>query len=246
MPEWKTPDTGDKFMTANHGLAVVITYHNSKNVVVRFVDGTVIATRTDQLKSGKVKNPNGHVYYGVGIGANGEYTAKTHRDTYNCWLGMLARCYDAKTKERLPTYAGCTVAKRWHNFQNFAADYEAMVGYGNKGWQLDKDILFPGNKMYSRNKCCLVPSQINTLIIKPSQHRGLPTGVTKVQNKCGINYAAYCRVKGKNINLGMYNTANAAQNAYQATKDAEVIRVVNKYKKFIDQRVYAALTKGLL
>ena len=48
-----------------------------------------------------------------------------------------------------------------------------------EGWQLDKDILIKGNKIYSPDTCCFVPSEINNLFVGCNKSRGsLPIGVT--------------------------------------------------------------------
>ena len=48
------------------------------------------------------------------------------------------------------------------------------------GWELDKDILVKGNKIYSPDTCCFVPKEVNTVFTKRQSKRGdYPIGVIK-------------------------------------------------------------------
>ena len=77
---------------------------------------------------------------------------------YSAWTSMLARCYSAKLHERRPTYKGCTVSADWHTFSNFK-DWMAEQDFEDK--QLDKDLLFEGNKVYSAGTCVFVTQVVN-------------------------------------------------------------------------------------
>lgn len=88
---------------------------------------------------------------------------------------MIARCYNVKHKESKPTYIGCTVCDEWLTFSNFKAWMESH-NWENK--HLDKDILVPGNKVYSPETCVFVSSVVNTFIIERDSARGeWPIGV---------------------------------------------------------------------
>ena len=60
----------------------------------------------------------------------------------------------------LPTYAGARVCEEWHTYQVFAEWYYSQPGY-SLGYEVDKDILVPGNKEYSPKACGLVPKWLN-------------------------------------------------------------------------------------
>lgn len=88
---------------------------------------------------------------------------------YRAWTGMLKRCYSTKYQERQPTYKGCNVAEEWLRFSSFRRWMEVQEW---EGLQLDKDILFKGNKVYSKEKCVFVTSTVNTFTLDCGAARG--------------------------------------------------------------------------
>jgi hypothetical protein len=100
--------------------------------------------------------------FGVGYVGVGKYLAFSNgieEPAYNLWIGMLNRCYYVKSLKASPTYRDCTVAKEWHNYQNFAKWYEDNYV---EGYQLDKDIKVEGNRVYGPDTCMFVTSQENS------------------------------------------------------------------------------------
>lgn len=88
---------------------------------------------------------------------------------YRAWSSMLNRCYSFKTQERCPTYKGCSVSEEWLLFSNFRA---WMVAQDWEGKQLDKDLLFEGNKVYSPETCVFVTRMVNMFTIDSAASRG--------------------------------------------------------------------------
>ena len=88
---------------------------------------------------------------------------------YRVWENMLKRCYSVKYQERQPTYKGCSVSKEWLRFSNFKRWMECQ---DFEGKQLDKDILFEGNKVYSLEKCVFVTREINLFTTDRGASRG--------------------------------------------------------------------------
>lgn len=173
--------------------------------------------------------------YGVGYNSGGKHkTAIGARavsrapKVYKVWQDMLERCYSAKYQERVVAYRGCTVDPRWHDYQVFAEWYTTQDHYAEK-LQLDKDILFEGNRVYGPDTCCLVPQRINSLTTrKNSSVRGdLPVGVSR--QPVGGNYMAKFRREGKQVYLGTFKTPEEAFYAYKAAKEAYIIEVVAQY-----------------
>ena len=91
---------------------------------------------------------------------------------------MIRRCYSNEYKEKAPTYENCTSCREWLNFQVFAKWYHLNRLSDDVKYQLDKDIINRGNKVYSPENCALVPRHINNIILDNKLKRGeLPIGV---------------------------------------------------------------------
>jgi len=107
---------------------------------------------------------------------------------YSVWTHMLERCYSAKLQEKYPTYKGCSVSEEWLTFSNFKRWMEKQDW---EGLQLDKDILFSGNKVYSKETCVFVSGMVNNFTIDRGNDRGeWPLGVcwhkekSKFRSRC--------------------------------------------------------------
>ncbi|HZK23819.1 MAG TPA: hypothetical protein VFC74_00325 [Oscillospiraceae bacterium] len=135
---------------------------------------------------------------------------------YSTWASMLSRCYSAKAQKKRPTYAGCTVSEDWHTFSKFKSWMEKQNWEGN---QLDKDLLFEGNKLYSADTCVLVTPMVNSFTIDCRAVRGeWQVGVSwdKIKNK----FQANCRnpFTRKQENLGRFDSEQEAHNAWKKRK----------------------------
>ena len=88
---------------------------------------------------------------------------------YQAWKSMIQRCYSSKYQERSPTYKGCSVSEEWLRFSNFRTWMECQ------DWeckQLDKDLLFESNKVYSEETCVFVSGAVNSFTIDRGNDRG--------------------------------------------------------------------------
>ena len=88
---------------------------------------------------------------------------------YRTWSNMLERCYSSKFQERCPTYKGCSVSEEWLLFSNFRSWMERQ---DFEGKQLDKDLLFAGNKVYSAGTCVFVTKAVNLFTTDRGASRG--------------------------------------------------------------------------
>jgi len=159
---------------------------------------------------------------------------------YSLWKGMLRRCYSERFQKECPTYVGCSVSEEFSNFQKFAEWCNTQVGFGGKGWQLDKDIIYKDNKQYNRDSCALVPKKVNLLLTASNNTRGeWPIGVY-FDKKAG-KFKVQCCFGESPKTLGRYATPEEAFSVYKIAKEAHVKVVAEQYKDSIDPRVYQAL-----
>lgn len=108
---------------------------------------------------------------------------------YLKWKNMLERCYCEKFHKRNPAYIGCTVCKEWLTFSNFKAWIDAQDWEGK---EIDKDLLFIGNKIYSPDRCIMVSITVNSFLKENESIRGkYPIGV--YYHKASGFFRARCR-----------------------------------------------------
>lgn len=108
---------------------------------------------------------------------------------YRVWHNMLKRCYSTKLQERNPTYKGCSVSEEWLTFSSFRSWMEIQ---DFEGKQLDKDLLFEGNKVYSSESCVFVTRVVNMFTTDRGNDRGeWPLGVC--WHKKDEKFMARCR-----------------------------------------------------
>lgn len=154
---------------------------------------------------------------------------------YQTWINIFKRCYNKTYQEKHPSYNNCIVDNEWHNFQNFAKWFEENY---IDGYQLDKDILVKGNKIYSPETCCFVPQEINSLFIKRQNKRGeYPIGVSKHRNR----FASNILIDKKRKYLGTFNTPQEAFQIYKIVKEKHIKEIADKYKYLISEKVYLAM-----
>lgn len=185
---------------------------------------------------------NKHLVQGVGI--NDMIDGKKLR-CYRVWIGMLSRGYNSHFKENNPTYTKCYVCEEWHTLSRFNEWFEDPVNGYQEGYDLDKDILVKGNKVYSPETCCFVPHEINSLILKNDKSRGkYPIGVRKIDNLYIARISLSTTNKQYNRKyIGSFSTPETAFLAYKKAKEHYVKELAEKYFKEgkITERVYNAL-----
>ena len=246
----KIDRTGEERVN-NFGSKMVITkYNGALDIDVYFPEynWTFEHTTYQNFKKGEIKCPYEPRYYGKGYLGEGKYKMSIDgkfTDEYYIWHNMLKRCYDPKFHERNPTYKGCRVEDYLLNFQNMGEwinkNYYEVPG---EVMCLDKDILYKGNKVYSRKTCIFVPERINNLFIKSNKARGKdPIGVYQLPSG---NYKAYCsNGYGKNIPLGTYPNEEDAFQVYKQYKEKVIREVIDSYKGKIPEPYYTRLKTAM-
>ena len=235
---------GNVFKSLNSGDFKVLKYNDSYNVEIQFLKtGYETVARLGHIKSGSVKDPYSPSTYGVGItGAKYPITVNgVHTKEYDLWNGMLRRCYSDALKKKYPTYIDCEVSDKFKSYEYFYEWCNKQIGFSNKDWHLDKDLLVKGNKVYSEDTCVFIPREINSLLIKCDASRGEHLIGVCWHKKDNAFVAHVGKSKGKREYLGFFKTEIEAFNAYKVAKEAFVKELANKWKDKIDVRAYNAL-----
>lgn len=134
---------------------------------------------------------------------------------YVVWTSMIKRGFSKTFKNKEPTYQDCTVCDDWLYSSKFKSWMETQSWEGN---HLDKDILFPGNKIYSPETCVFVSGKTNLFVLDSGRSRGqLPIGVTPANGSS--TFVARCQgVEGKPTHIGTYKTPELAHTAWLSFK----------------------------
>lgn len=136
---------------------------------------------------------------------------------YRIWSHMIKRCYSPREQTKQPTYIGCSVHSNWLYLSNFKAWMENQDYVGK---ELDKDLLFPGNKLYSENTCVFISHKLNTFLIDCGASRGkFPIGVTVEGRKTKV-FKSRCSNPFTNSSeyLGCFKTPEEAHLAWKKRK----------------------------
>lgn len=174
---------------------------------------------------------NGKLVCGVGIN---DVKSSSNTVVYRQWTDMIRRCYSSGLHINQPTYSGCSVVEDWHNLSKFKFWVDSQIK--EPGWQLDKDLLFPGNKVYGPETCLFVPQWINSLVTNHNAARGkYPIGVTF--NKVVKKYQAQLRIDGVQCALGYYGTPEEAHMVWLNSK-LDYVRNKKEILDLIDKRLY--------
>lgn len=181
---------------------------------------------------------------------NGEWvrsytiTVETNvRHRYNTLSGfrytkMLERCKEGGREQRLhPSYVGTTNGFR--DFQEFVEWSMAEYGYNvrepykdkERYYNLEKDILSSGAKVYSPDTCLFVPITINNFLCLKGADRGkYPIGCWF--NKRSNAFESGCTMgTGRQEFLGFYDNPMDAHAAWQKAKVAHGRSLCDKYRE---------------
>ena len=228
----------------NSGDFKILKYNNARDIEIQFLKtGYRKVAEMKEVRNGGIKDPYAPSVFGVGILGTKYPPSVNGRNAkgYVLWRHMLERCYSDTYQKKYPTYEGCEVSDNFKSFEYFYEWCYKQIGFNNKGWHLDKDLLTKGNKVYSENSCVFIPAEINTLLIKSTASRGeyLIGVYWSKTNKAFV--AQVNKNKGKSEHLGFFNTELEAFNAYKQAKESFVKEQAEKWESQIDPRAYNAL-----
>lgn len=152
------------------------------------------------------------------------------------WNSINNRCNPLGKEQKLfPSYKSCT--NDFSDFQVFGNWCDEQEGFRLKDdlssyyWQLDKDILFPGNKSYSQATCCFVPDYINSLMLMGTCRtvsNYLPLGVSF--HKSAGKFKSQCGGAKNSKYLGLFESPEVAHRAWQAEKVLQITIATDRYR----------------
>jgi hypothetical protein len=237
-------EIGQVYKTNEGGSVTVINYIHAEKVLVQHNDDYKHEqfVQSSCLRAGVLKNPYRPSVKGVGFIGSGKFPRSIMSKPtkpYALWASMINRCYCEKRNSSKKSLSGISVDKEWHNFQNFALWLDLQENGMNPDFDLDKDLRVPGNKIYSKYSCSMVPREINKMVKSMSGYeRDLPQGV-KIK---GTHFESYIGMNGSQFYLGRYQTAEDASKAYKDKKQEYFVEMAEKHKNVIHADVYTNLT----
>lgn len=156
---------------------------------------------------------------------------------YAAWISMLQRCYGDPFRSAHKHYLDVTLHDDWLRFSVF---YDWWKPRYQPGWQLDKDLLIPGNKVYGPESCVYIPKELNAFTLGRDMKRGrLPIGVS--WDKANQKFMARVNdPNGKYLYLGLFSDAMEAHEAWFFKK----LELAMEYKPLCDS-IHPDLYKGV-
>jgi hypothetical protein len=174
-----------------------------------------------------------------GVMIGGEWKITWICPYYQRWKSMLKRCYSKKYTDINKSYASCVVCDSWLLFSKFR-DWMALQDW--EGKELDKDIIFKGNKIYSPATCAFVSQATNKFVTDAGGSRGdHPVGVHLSR---GL-YCAECRnpFTARAEHLGRHKSPSDAHLAWKKRKHELACQLADLQ---VDERVAEALRSRYL
>lgn len=150
------------------------------------------------------------------------------RKYYSVWSNMILRCYPKNKAKRYDCYSATTVCDEWKLLSSFKKWFDNNYV---KGWHLDKDLLDPSVKTYSKHTCRFIPRSLNNLFTDMNSNRGI--------YKIGVSYSIEHKKFRASLNFGMGNqkhigyfkTEDDAHECYMREKIKFVISELPEYER---------------
>lgn len=256
---------GHTFKTNSGWVGTVVAWENAQAVTVRWQDGSESKETWSGIVSGSIKplfQPN---VCGVGFVGEGRYLPNSykllesqtdkeyvHPRIYAYWQRMITRCYNEKEQQKpsCRAYIGCTVVEDWFNFQNFAkwalTKEQCNFTEGSKIWELDKDLLVYGNRVYGPTTCTFLPPEINIFLSDREWSQNCPRGVNYIKPASANakeGWVARCHLNGVREYLGYYDDPMLAFYKYKQVKEDYARELAEKYRDRLESEAYANLLK---
>lgn len=157
------------------------------------------------------------------------------------WSGIMGR--RLASCKRNP-YKDISVSENFQNFDFFVEWCRSQIGFGSKDdlgntFEIDKDLLSSGAKVYSEDVCVFVPQEINAFYTNRFSKKVLPPGVFLHKN--GSYIVQFVGDGTKPSYQGSYKTAEQAFEVFKRMKESRARELARKWEGKVDQRVVVAL-----
>lgn len=132
---------------------------------------------------------------------------------------------------------------QWYQDNYYECDGESMA--------VDKDLLYPGNKLYAKERCVILPQALNSMLANCKKHKlkkakasnELPLGV-RYDHRLKTYYGVITPCGSKELlQLSHWDTPDEAFAEYREYKLMEIRKMAEKYKGKVPDKVYQALLK---
>lgn len=108
------------------------------------------------------------------------------------------------------------------------------------GYELDKDIICKGNRVYSPEFCCLVPRELNALLTNNKASRGeLPIGVNF--RKGSGRYEVRTNEHGIRKYIGIFDSIEEAFFNYKKAKERYIKMMAMKHVGILPRNAFESL-----
>ena len=159
---------------------------------------------------------------------------------------MIKRCYLTSYHVKHPTYKGCEVCSDWLN--SFMTFRTWMIKQDWEGKQLDKDILYLGNRIYSPDTCIFVSPVVNSFVSDGTARRGKhPIGVYEQKHSpnfmCKINIGLG---RGKQKYVGCFNSIESCHRSWQEEKVKRGLEMLNEVNSEVDKMALTLVIDRIL
>ena len=215
----------------------IIAERNKSDIDVEFLDEYHYIKEHCAIQNwnnGQIKNPYDRTVFGIGYVGVGKHKTKIgskHPPEYCSWQDIIERCHVKERKALHPAYYGISeCCQTWLDYQVFADWYNEHQYNINERIHVDKDLKFPGNKIYSPQHCILLPQSLNAMVINVPNKRGLPNGIFYSK---GLYIAKY-----NNEKLGRFDNLYEAFDVRAKAKEDAIKQKANELKYILPDEVY--------
>lgn len=161
-------NSGHEFLVLDEYMKKIGSRRHSMWLIQFINTGYTAEVYKSNAEKGKAKDPYEPSLCGVGY--QGEHERPYYwKQARRLWSNMIKRCYDPNYKSGY--YGrGYTVNDRWKCFANFLEDLPELDNFdkwlegfheGKPRYNLDKDLIVRGNKVYCKQCCSFVLESIN-------------------------------------------------------------------------------------